>query len=299
MFSFLLFLYYRTEIKCQAGNKDLMKRIKSASKRVELPQERTSSVLDSSISQGQRTFNYSGTKQSSINKTSLNNLGPAPTLKNPTNQLAGPTKMASPVPCGESFFEADAVFTQSHVDFMSKFKKRSLNGSSGSINISPLAPSKICASTPYGGGRSNASIFNSGNSSLNNSVNTDNSYINNSGNQSYSNISPNRSQADLGANLFDTIDDDMNLQMAEDEDCYDDLDSLIVASKGDNISKGWNSSTVSKGNNSSFPQEMLKDDFIDEFDEDEDFNAIIDEKESQQASRQQSSRLSISMNESR
>ncbi|KAL3866614.1 hypothetical protein ACJMK2_043898 [Sinanodonta woodiana] len=42
------------------------------------------------------------------------------------NFLSDKTSFGSPIPCGESFFEEDAVLTQTHVSFMSNFRRPSL-----------------------------------------------------------------------------------------------------------------------------------------------------------------------------
>lgn len=212
--------------------------------------------------------------------------------KNIPKTKTASTKMDSPVPCGESFFEEDAILTQTHVNFMSKFKRHSLNGSNTNT---PLASTKLVASTPYSVNRLPSGNY--GDTSLNNSSILDNSCVSKQEANSYSFITPNKQDFDENHqenSIFDDVDDEINLQMAEDCDFENNIPSVAVTLQGDNQSKGLNYSTLTKTDNSSYPQEMSRDDFIDEFDEDEDFNEIL-EQETVPVSRQSSSRMLQSM----
>lgn len=282
---FFCFVLFRTEIKSKAAGTNLLRKISVATiSGVNQTVTRTNKSSQNNGSERQRQHSLDLTAASDVTKAPScvrSDVSSVSTEKNILTTLNASTKMGSPVPCGESFFEEDAILTQTHVDFMSKFKRHSLNGNSPLSTVSPLTSTKVCASTPYASNR--ASAGNSGFTDLNNSSFLDSCTNNKQESQSCSYIIPNKqnvvkNHVEEDEDIFDDVDDEMNLQMAEEFD-FDDEPSVVTGpSKITNQSKEWNTSSVFKGNNSSYPQEMSRDEFIEEFDEDEDFNEILQEE---------------------
>ena len=135
--------------------------------------------------------------------------------KNGSTRLSeGGSNFGSPIPCGESFFEDDAVLTQTHVQFMSKFKRHSLPGShdassSSVINVSSPVVGQFAESNKYNFNHSPGQVASYQNKAI-------------SVNQSDSFISPNTfksaNDANNRNNNYDSIDDDLDLQLAEQSD---------------------------------------------------------------------------------
>ena len=203
------------------------------------------------------------------------------------------SNFGSPIPCGDSFFEDDAVLTQTHVDFMSKFKRLSLPGSSISGNNNLSSPTSSISSPIIKG----QNMYKQSPEQVSNQSVIHGQKKPNFLNQSDSFISPNRSRSNgVGGNSFnnfDSIDDEMNLELAEQSDFDFDYKISSVAhpaakkctEKGDNfntvsVKKGNNpgADNFEKGGNYDLLDESGQDMFgTDDFgDDDEDFAEILD-----------------------
>jgi hypothetical protein len=187
------------------------------------------------------------------------------------------SKLGSPIPCGDSFFEDDAVLTQTHVNFMAKFQRRSLNGSVDLSNNSSLNSTPVNFPTP----KSTPAVLNKmmvnnlQNSTPVNPFNrintTSNKRVNANEDCSNRPMPPPRWNAENNQDMFDSIDEDMNLQMAEEFE----FNYKVADSCGPSQTKVHQT----KGNNSSYPEEYSKGELIDEFDDDENFNEILSEED--------------------
>ena len=166
--------------------------------------------------QGQNSNVSTPSSQTSRNPSNTVNVKGLPITstvsKNGSTRLSeGGSNFGSPIPCGESFFEDDAVLTQTHVQFMSKFKRHSLPGShdassSSFINISSPVVGQFAESNKFNFNHSPGQVGSHQNRAI---------FVN----QSDSFISPNtfKSANDVNNrnNNYDSIDDELDLQLAE------------------------------------------------------------------------------------
>ena len=196
------------------------------------------------------------------------------------------SKLGSPIPCGDSFFEDDALLTQTHVNFMSRFNKHSLNGSldvsNTSSNVSTPVSFPRPKSTPLCVSQRNSegncfentpkTAFSKSDALMN--ISPDSSFI--SSNKFMLQKSTRQSGSDPSncePDMFDSIDEEMNVNMAEEFE-FDYICNQSVSSKQ---SVNQSKNNVVKGDNNSYSV----DEFIDEFDDDEeDFNQIVSSQES-------------------
>ena len=207
--------------------------------------------------------------------------------KNVPGRLSDTSRnFGSPIPCGDSFFEDDAVLTQTHADFMAKFKRHSLPGSTNTSNCySDVSSPTANFNSPIIKGQDARQQY------LKQTSNSSVIYGQKKTsvlNQSDSFISPNRykpnSAAGSSFSQFDSIDDDMNLELAEQSEF--DFDYKISSAahptakkstekgsnfdisidKGDNFNKGDNYMLDQSG------EDMLS---IDDFG-DEDFAEVLE-----------------------
>ena len=174
--------------------------------------------------------------------------------KNPAGRLSDTSRnFGSPIPCGDSFFEDDAVLTQTHKDFMSKFKRVSLPGSNNSGNSNFSSPTVNFTTSPIIKGQ------NAYQQSLDQSSNPSAMYGQKKStvlNQSDSFISPNRYKPNnatgKGNSHFDNIDDEMNLELAEQSDFdfdYKISSAALPAAKKSTEKGDFSSNSVHKGDN--------------------------------------------------
>lgn len=274
----LYFVICSTEIKIKAGEKDLLQMVTGISNSVsngsskktlsmfsgQTRKQTASNQLDFSIDV-KHTFDQKQILARNDTKDILKeNKGVS---ENSVKMLKPASNSGSPVPCGDSFFEDDAVLTQTHVEFMSKFKRHSLNGRNNSNTASPLASTKINTSTPYTGNR-----YLAVNSSNKRNTFLDTSTLNGQfSRDSYVHPIQVNEEDDFGQDLFDSVDEELNLQLAKNS-VLDNYPEMAVGSI-----KGSDPAVVVKGDNPSYPEEISRDNFIDEFEEDEDFNEILTE----------------------
>lgn len=130
----------------------------------------------------------------------------------------------SPIPCGDSFFEDDAILTQTHVDFMSNFKRHSLPGSTNANNSNFSTPESK-TSTPVIKGHLVNSVSVDLQSSPNQTSNCSVLYGQEKAcalNQSSNFVSPNRNKrsarTSINSHPYDSVDDEFNLELAEQSD---------------------------------------------------------------------------------
>ncbi|XP_053405296.1 recQ-like DNA helicase BLM [Mercenaria mercenaria] len=220
-------------------------------------------------------------------------------------------KLGSPIPCGDSFFEDDAILTQTHVNFMSRFSRHSVSGPLDISNTSSTTSTPVSfprpKSTPAVLQKNSVQIFSENVSKT--GCNNSNSVLNISSDTSI--ITPNRPKStylsnaskqpgsvvklgDYEPDMFDSIDEDMNLNMAEEFNFGYKLANQSVSSR-----KTVNQSKIGtvKEDNTVFSENLedySKDELIDDFDEDddEDFNRILSQDDLPQISIPKNSRQS-------
>ena len=189
------------------------------------------------------------------------------------------SRLGSPIPCGDSFFEDEMIYTQTHKSFISSFKRDSFGASNAASNSS-----NATASSPLSiNSRQEASDMSSSQTKMNN-FNPPNK------NPKFDlpqlrGISQIKDSL-LDCDTYDSFDDKMNLHLAEnfaqDDFTFDykiteTAKPANVLNKGDNSLKS--SRLINKGDNSAFYDE-LKEDVIDDFDDDdEDFNQVLSQND--------------------
>lgn len=290
------FVFYRSEIKEQAGQADLLKNhyhhpenqkhshlqhdsVKFSNK----PVQSCRTMTPDNVSRSRQKPITSTVQKSSVARLSNNS-----------------SKLGSPIPCGDSFFEDDSILTQTHIKFMSRFNQHSLNGS---LNVSDN--NSTTHSTPVSFPRPKSTTSMSQKNSAPNLTDTVGSeHFDNIGNglnmsSEASFISPNQPVARSESSkkytpnfeepdMFDSIDEEMNLNMA-DEFEFD----YKVANQSSTSRKTGNQSSIVKSSDN-YPEEYSKDEIIDIFDvdDDEDFNAVLSQDNSPQIARPNISRQS-------
>ena len=314
-------LYFRNNIKEEAKEVDLLHHVQQPSSNV-LTDQTSDSAKTSDFSRKFQTSNKSqcqDTKpsilshplqQQSSNDFKVQHQGnqattPSHPLQDKTNIFKGlpvtstvnknvssrlsdsGSNFGSPIPCGDSFFEDDAVLTQTHVEFMSRFKRHSLpnsnNNSVRNINsptsnvTSPIVKDHVQESprqipNKFGVHNQNKSV-----------------HLNNSD----SFISQNRFKSttidnDDNNDNFDSIDDNMNLELAEQSD-FDfgykissvthPANTKKSSDKGSNFGGNSSVNEVAQGNGYDSFNDSGEDMFdIDEFEE-EDFGAVLESED--------------------
>ena len=172
----------------------------------------------------------------------------------PTRLSDAGSNFGSPIPCGDSFFEDDAVLTQTHVDFMSKFKRHSIPGSSNTSSSNINSPTSNFSS-PVVKRQFSDLVGLDFQQSLNKTSNKPAVGSQNRPiclNQSDSFISPNTFKStnvvthnDFNDN-FDSIDDELNLELAEQSDFEFDYK---ISSANHSASTKKSTEITGKGNN--------------------------------------------------
>lgn len=293
-------IFYRSEIKKQAGQADLLKNhYHHPESQKHLHLQHDSVKFSNKPVQSCRTMtpdNVSRLRQEPITST---------VQKSSVARLSNSgSKLGSPIPCGDSFFEDDAVLTQTHVNFMSSFSRHSLNGS-----LSVPDNNSTANSTPVSFPRPKSTTSMSQRNNAHNltdtvggeSYNNINNALNISSEVSF--ISPNRPLARPESSrkftadfeepdMFDSIDEEMNLNMAEDF-AFD----YKVANQSSTSRKTVNqsgNSVIKSGDN--YPEEYSKDEIIDIFDDDdEDFNAVLSQDDLPQIAKPNNCRQSTGL----
>ncbi|XP_060601355.1 recQ-like DNA helicase BLM [Ruditapes philippinarum] len=286
-------LLKRSGLKQQAGTADLFQ------KQTLQFGDKKPLVQHDSVRTADNTVQY---RQKTVTPVSLNKVRQQPitsTVQKPsaTSRLSNNGgKLGSPIPCGDSFFEEDALLTQTHVNFMSRFNKHSMNGSLDVSSTSSTTSTPVSfprpKSTPLCLSQKN-SVQNYPENTPKINFNKSNNVMNISSDASF--ISPNRpiishqnsvrqstSVANSGGcepDLFDSIDEEMNLNMAEDFDFgYKISNQSVPAKQSANQSRN---NGVNGDNVSYSVEDFSKDELIDDFDDDdEDFNQIVSSQES-------------------
>ena len=173
------------------------------------------------------------------------------------------SKLGTPIPCGDSFFEEDAVLTQTHVNFMSTFQKHSFNNTNNSSAMSTPVTFPKTMSTP----------------ALQSAKKTFGGSFNDTGNSFFdedSFIAPNKPANIHEQDMFDSVDEEMNMHLAEQSDF--EFDYKISTETKPKTNK---SAVEFPGNVklTSYQESVSQEEMIDDFDDDEDFNAIVSQTE--------------------
>lgn len=289
----LLLLFFRSQLKESIGSANLFQKTK---------QKQSPSTASGRLS---ATANTCARKNSSpkLNKIMTpeqhHKIKLAPvtsTVQKSSARSAGmPSgKLGSPIPCGDSFFEDDAVLSQTHVDFMSKFSRHSMNGSLTNYNDISSANSTPVS---FPATKSTPAVLRH-NKNNNSTAETKFDYFNSK--KTDRNCGPASSfvshSMDNDRDMFDSIDDDMNLQMAEDFDFDYQLCEQSAQSNRQTKPQRGNSESKTDYSNYSELNKASSDDLIEDFDDDENFNEIISSQESlPQISKPKSSRPSVGM----
>lgn len=193
------------------------------------------------------------------------------------------SKLLSPVPCGDSFFENDACLTQSHLNFMSSFKKHSLSGSGQASNGSSMTSTPMawppCSGTSLNSRNNVSSIsgINLNSPALSFPQLTVSETV-----QSAKGPVVKNAHSEL---VFDNIEDEINLNMAEESDFNYEIVDENCSPESFNSHQLKNNGLGS--NNSSLrktQEEHSKDNMFDDF-EDEDFNKLLSQDDLQHVSR--------------
>lgn len=270
-------LQTRSKIKAEAGNKDLFRphSCTLVSQSDIKPASVTSFHLEPNASKVRTPVQLSRREHEPLTST---------VQKSVVSSISdSASKLGSPIPCGDSFFEDDAVLTQTHVEFMAKFKRNSLNGS---VDLSNNSSTN---STPVNFPKARATPLLSAKISMNRTQgkNPDTplgTLCTTEQGQQMSNsdcsfISPNRPMPpprfrtdvlDEQPDMFDSIDEEMNQQMAEEFD----FNHKVV--------EAHPPISDSKRKNSNYPdnlEEFSKGEIIEDFDDEEDFNEILSQEE--------------------
>ncbi|XP_052240275.1 recQ-like DNA helicase BLM isoform X2 [Dreissena polymorpha] len=292
-------LHQRAEIKSQASGRNLMDRIlisNCTASDVGRAGESTSIAISKPVSK-QTSEDFPAISQSTAGPQALNVHQKAPiSNKNPINNVSvtNNSKLGSPIPCGESFFEDDAVLTQTHVNFMSRFSRQSLNASNNSSTMSTPVSFPKAMSTPaiLSHKKHQMQCISKSDSSFNNSLNSSPALPHNrtTGQEPKDQFEP---------DMFDSVDDEINMNMAEQTDFEFDykISTRPSKPKSSSVAHADSSCNVSKadtfGPSANYTVDATKDDFIDEFEDDEDFHEILSDGDFPPISRPSSSRNSI------
>lgn len=293
--------FFRTEIKKQVGSRDLIQK----QIRMLVNDGRLQTQCDSAKSSA--AFMPSGTKTmtpQNLSKPRREHLTSTAQKSSACHLSNNGNKLGSPIPCGNSFFEEDAVLTQTHVNFMSRFSRHSMNGSLDATDNSSSATSTPVASPSV---RSTQVIHKHAGQNVlqtlsNSTVNSSNCLKSGLITTNSSLITPNRlpvspqqpapKNRHYEPDMFDSIDEDMNLNMAEEFEFNYNLSNQSASSKPTMHQSG---SSMVKG--SGYPEhfeDCSKDELIDEFDDD-DFNQILSQDDLPHISRPKNSRQSTGM----
>ncbi|WAQ98944.1 BLM-like protein [Mya arenaria] len=216
---------------------------------------------------------------------------PNPSSKiNQNTSAFNSSKLASPIPCGDSFFEEDAVLTQTHVNFMSKFQKHSFNSTNNSSTMSTPVSFPKTKSTPA------IQVDQSKNfGQRSDNTNRNNYTSNTSFSDADSFIAPNRPVDDYEPDMFDSVDDEINMQLAEQSDFEFDykISTSTVSKSKPSMGNASTSGYTEEPSSVSYQGEVSQDDLIDGFEDEEDFNQIVSQNNLPQIPKPKSSRNSL------
>lgn len=298
-------IFFRTRIKKQVGSRDLIQKQNHVLVNDGRLQAQSDSAKSSAVFVPSTTQTMTPQSFSKPRKEHLTSTAQKPSVCHISNNGS---KLGSPIPCGDSFFEEDAVLTQTHVNFMSRFSRHSLNSSLEATDNSSSATSTPVAfprarSTPFLQKHSGLTVLETvSNSTVNSSkclksglISTNSSLI--SPNRPVSSRKPVPKARHYEPDMFDSIDEDMNLNMAEEFEFNYNLSNQSVSSKPTMQQTG---SSIVKGNGSGYLEhfeDVSKNELIDEFDDDDDidFNQILSQDDLPQISRPKNSRQSTGL----